>query len=89
MGTPSLSYKEILEITKVELELIPYPDMFIIFEKGTRNHVSYISNKYIKTNKKYLKSYDPKQESKHIIYLNANTLYNYAMSISFLTIGFK
>ena len=89
MGTPSLSYNAILEIPKVELELIPYPDMFIIFEKGTRSHVSYISNRYIKTNKKYLKSYDPKQESKHIIYLNANTLYSYAMSISFLTIGFK
>ena len=27
-----------------------------------------------------MKSYDPKQESKHIIYLDANNLYGYAMS---------
>ena len=29
--------------------------------------VSQISNRYIKANKKYLKSYDPKHESKHYI----------------------
>ena len=36
--------------------------------------------KYSKANNKYLKSYDPKQESKHIIYLEVNNLYGYAMS---------
>ena len=30
-------------------------------------------------NRKYLKSYDPKQESRHIIYLDANNLNEYAM----------
>ena len=40
--------------------------------------VSYISNRYSKANNKYLKSYDPKQESKHI-YLDANNLYGYAI----------
>ena len=69
-----------LNMTKVELELIPDPDMYIFFEKGTRDGVSYISNNYSKANNKYLKSYDPKQESKHIIYLDANNLYGYAMS---------
>ena len=29
---------------------------------------------------KYLKSYDPKQESKHFIYLGDNNLYGYSMS---------
>ena len=33
-----------------------------------RGEVSYISNRYSKASNKYLKSYDPKQESKHIIY---------------------
>ena len=36
-----------------------------------------------------MKSYDPKQESKHIIYLDANNLYGYAMSKFLPTIGFK
>ena len=42
-----------------------------------------------KANNKYLKSYDPKQESKHIIYLGANNLYVYAMSKSLPTSRFK
>ena len=34
-----------------------------------RGGVLYISKRHSKVSKKYLKSYDPKQESKHIIYL--------------------
>ena len=33
-----------LKMTKIELELIPDPDMYIIFEKGIRGRISYISN---------------------------------------------
>ena len=71
----------------MELGLIPDPDIFS--EKGTRCGVSYISNRYSKANNKYLKSYDPKQESKHIIYLDANNLHGYAMSKFIPTSGFK
>ena len=56
---------------QIELELITDPDMYILFEKGIRGGISYISNRYSKANNKYLKSYDPKQESKNIIYLDA------------------
>ena len=51
--------------------------------------VSCFSNRYKKPSNKYLKSYDPKQVSKHIIYLDANNLYGYAMSKFFPTSGFK
>ena len=74
---------------KIKLELISDPDMYIFFEKGMRCGVSHISNRYNKANNKYLKSYDPKQESKSIIYLNANTLYSYAISKFLPTSGFK
>ena len=76
-------------MTKVELKLIPDPDMYIFFEKGARGKVSYISNRYSKANNKYLKSYDPKQESKHVIYLDPNNLYGYAMFKFLPTSGFK
>ena len=36
-----------------------------------------------------MNSYDPKQESKHIIYLDANNLYGYAMSKFFPKRGLK
>ena len=48
-----------------------------------------ISNRYRKANNKYLKSYEPKQESKHIIYLDANNFYGYAMSKFLPTSGSK
>ena len=52
---------------KAKLELVTDPDMHLFFEKGMRGRVSYISKKYSKFNNMYLKSYDPKQESKRII----------------------
>ena len=66
-------------MTKIKLELISEPDTYIFFEKGTRGEISYISNKYSKANNRYLKYYDLKHESKHIIYLDVNNLYVYAI----------
>ena len=69
LSTPGLSWDAMLKMTKIELELIPDPEMYILFEKGTRGGISYISNRFSKANNNYSKFYDPKQESKHIIYI--------------------
>ena len=76
-------------MTKVKPELIPDPDMYILFGKGTRDGISYISNRHSKANNKYFKSCDPKQKSKHIVSLGENNLYGYAMSKFLPTSGFK
>ena len=76
-----------LNITKVELELISDADMYFFFEKNMR--VSYIYSRYSQANNKNLKSYDPKQESKHIIYFDAINLYGYEISKFLPTSGFK
>ena len=70
----------ILDLTIVELELISDAGMYLFFQKGMTVRVSYNSKRYSKANNKYFKSHDPKQELKHIIYLDANNLYRYAMS---------
>ena len=88
LRAPALSWDAMFNMTKVELELIPDPDMYIFLGKGTRGGVSYISIIYTKASNKYLKSYDPKQELKHIIYLDTNNLCGYAMSKFFPTSGF-
>ena len=62
-------------MTKIKLELITDPDMYIFFEKGTIGGIFYNSNRHRKANNKYLKSYGPKQESKYIKYLHTNNLY--------------
>ena len=89
LSAPGLSWDAMLKMTKIKLQLISDPEMYIFFEKGTRDGISYISNRYSKANNKYFKSYDPKQESKHIIYLDANNVYGYAMSKFLPTSGFK
>ena len=89
LSTPALSWDAILNLTEVELRLIPDLDMYMFFEKATIGEASYISNRYSKANDKYLKSYDPKQKLKHIIYLDANNLYGYVMSKFLPTSDFK
>ena len=89
LSAPALSWDAMLDMTKMKPEFISDPDMYKLFKKGTEGGVSYISNRYSKTNNTYLKYYDPKQESKHIIYLDANNFYGYAMSKFFPTSGFK
>ena len=55
--------------------------MYLFFEKGMKGGVSsFLKNIAKPTNNQHLKSYDPKQELKHIVYLDANNLYGYAMS---------
>ena len=70
LTAPTLSWDQMLNMTKMELELIPGPDMYIFFEKGMRSGVYYTSNRYSKANNKFLRSCDSKKESKHFLYHN-------------------
>ena len=76
-------------MAKINLELITDPDMYIFFKKDTRGGIYLISNRYSKASNQYLKAYDLKPESKHIIYFDANSLYECAMSRFLPTSGFK
>ena len=69
LSAPALIWDAMLNMTKIKLELISDPDMYIFFKKGMGVGASYMKNS--KANNKYLKSYNPRQESKHIIYLHA------------------
>ena len=89
LSAPVLSWDAVLNMTKIDLELIPDPDMFIFFKKVMVGNVSYICNIHSEANNKCLKGFDQKQESKLIIYLDANNLYGYAMSKFLPTSRFK
>ena len=86
---PALNWDAMLNVTKVERELISNAEIYLFFEKVMRGGLSYIYKRYSQANNKYLKSYDPKQESKYIICLGTNKLYIYAMSKFLPTSGFK
>ena len=50
LSAPDLIWDAVPKMRRIELELIPGLDMYILFEEGTRGGISYISNKYSKAN---------------------------------------
>ena len=89
LSTPALSSDFMLNITKGELELISDANLYLFFEKGIGGGVCCISKRYSQANNKYLKSCDPKQESKRITLLDVNYLYGYTMFKFLPTVEFK
>ena len=78
-----------LKLTSINLELIIDIVMYQMVEKGLRGGISYIANRYSKPINKYMCDYDKDEESSYLIYLDANNLYGYAMSLPLPTGGFK
>ena len=68
LSAPALSWDAMLNMTKIELELTLDADMYLFFQKGMIDGVSYISKRYSKANNNYTKSYDAKQALKYIIF---------------------
>ena len=87
--SPGLSWDAMLKMTNIKLELMTDIDMFQFIEKGLRDGISYIANRYGKANNKYMKEYDEKAPSKYIMYLDTNNLYGWAMSQYLPTGGFR
>ena len=81
LKAPALSLNAMLNMAKVEFELILAGDFYLFSQKGMKDGV--ISKRYSETNNnKYLKSFDPKQELKHIIFLDVNNLYTFYVQVS-------
>ena len=78
---PGLALDAALKVTEVELKLLSDMDMLLMVEKGIRGGVSVISNRYGKSNNKYMgDKFEVSKPSKYITYLDANNLYGWAMS---------
>ncbi len=79
---PGLAWDAMLKMTKVKLQLFDNTqiDMHLFIEQGLRGGVSMISQRYAKANNKYMESYNKNLPASHIIYLDANNLYGWAMN---------
>ena len=78
---PGLSWDALLKHSDVRLELLSDYDMLLMFEQGTRGGISTITKTYAVANNKYMSSYDENEESKYLMYLDANNLYGWTMSL--------
>ena len=89
-SAPDLAWDAALKITKVQLELLSDPDIFLMIESGIRGGIATISHHRAKANNEYMGTqFDPAEESKFISYLVANNLYGWTMSNQLPTSGFK
>ena len=87
---PGLAWDACLKTTGIQLELSSENNMLLLFEKGIRGGISIISNRYGKANNKYMrKGYNKNIPSKYLMYVDANNLYDGAMSEKLPTHGFK
>ncbi|MEW8333910.1 MAG: hypothetical protein AB2692_23470, partial [Candidatus Thiodiazotropha sp.] len=73
----------------VELELLTDYDQHLFIEKGMRGGISMVSKRYAKANNPLVEGYDSEKPSSHILYLDANNLYGWAMSQYLPTSGFR
>ena len=62
--------------------------MLLMIEKGIRGGRCQVIHRYVKANNKYMKNYNKNIES-HLIYLDVNNLYGWAMSQKRPVNGFK
>ena len=89
LSLPGLAWQACLKKTNIELELLTDYHMLLIVEEGIRGRICHSIHRYAKANNKYMKNYNNNEESSYIQYLDANNLYNWAMSKKLPVNGFK
>jgi hypothetical protein len=80
VSAPGLCWDAFLKRSGKEIELVSDMDMFQFFEKGMRGGTSYIGHRHSTANNKYMEEYNEDEESRYLMYLDANNLYGWAMS---------
>ena len=87
-SVPGLAWQACLKKTDVRLELLTDYQMLLIIEEGIRGGMCESTHRYAKANNRYIKIYDKKIESSYLTYLDANNLYEWAMSQKLPVNGF-
>ncbi|XP_063242517.1 uncharacterized protein LOC134542299 [Bacillus rossius redtenbacheri] len=90
VSAPGFTFDAMLKHTKVQLELMTDYDMHMFVEAVIRGGVAQAVKRHCKVNNVCLPcTYDPSQSSTHVMYLDANNLYGWAMSLPLPANGFR
>ena len=79
----------LIKKTRVELELLADIDMLLMIEEGIRGGICQARYRYAKANNKYMNNYDKRKITSHLMYLDANNLYGWAVIQKLPVNGFK
>ena len=87
---PGLAWKACLKKTKIRLELLLDPDMFLMFKRGIGGGITQSVHGWARANNPYMGSkFNLDETVNYLQYLNANNLYGWAMFQPLPTGGFK
>lgn len=78
--TPGFAFSAMLYQTKVKLELITCPSIYLFIESSLRGGVSQISKRYARSNNPYMNEYNPNLPRNYIFYCDMNNLYGAGLS---------
>ncbi|XP_053209828.1 uncharacterized protein LOC128393656 [Panonychus citri] len=88
-SAPGLTWAAALKTTCINLTLFSNLDMLMMIEKGIRGGLTMVSKRHVVANNPQVPNYDPSKPQTHIIYLDVNNLYGYAMTQRLPVRGFK
>ena len=74
---PGFSWQTMLKMTKIELELISDPNMYLFLMDTIRGGISVCNKKHVIADNKYINKNTKNNE--YLLYLDANNLYGYSM----------
>ena len=84
---PGFSWQSMLKMTKIELELISDPDMYLFLMDTIRGGISVCNKKHVIADNKYID--ENTKNNKYLMYLDANNLYGVSMVQSLPYKNFK
>ena len=84
---PGFSWQAMLKLTKIELELISDPDMYLFIMDTIRGGISVCNKKHVIADNKYIDKNT--KNNKYLMYLDANNLYGVSMIQSLPYKNFK
>ena len=88
LSAPGLAWQTCLKKTEVKSELLTNADMLLMVEKGIRGGICHAMHRYAKTNNRYMKNYNKDEEELFLEYLDASSLYGWAISEPLSVDGF-
>ena len=74
---PSLALQAALKWTKIELQLITDPNLYLYFESYSRGGLVFVANRYAESNLPGMPNYISTEPQRLILYLDQNNLYGH------------